>query len=506
MNEARAGLVRSIFYNYLARILPFPAVLFINIGLARLFGAAVVGQVSLLLLITTFFSYASRLTTGVGLVHTLAAFPSESRSTWRFVVRVAAQSLPIIVVAAVGVGVVGSLVLDVVYDQRQLWPALWMLIIVFAVFEHGWALGQSCFRAMQKMHLFFGAETIAQYLTLAFLMLLPFWAERTAFNAALYRAFFAVAAFSCGLWFMIREYRRSSSDHVTDGATDKADRGRVIRYGWRALPRELAQMLVRNGDRILIPFFLPISYLGYYASAFAVFQTLVTVSKLPSEMLFVSLSRMNHAKDDQEFFATYRLTQRYIILFGWPCVLLAMGFAETIMGLFGPDFRSAAPALQILLMAALIHSIGELAQNVLMAKDRPQLASLAVTSGAVANVVLNIAFIPLWGLEGAALASCSGYGVTAILALWMSARTSSVSWTTLLETKTILKVLAAGVPLVGLLVFSMSLQHLEEQAFWLAAAFATFAGLAYLTRAWTRQDFASVLRIKQALVARGEKS
>lgn len=502
MTDVRTRLVRSIFYNYLARILPFPAILVINIGLARLFGAEVLGQVALLLLVTTVLSYASRLTTGVGLVHALAAYPPDSRATWRFVARTAVRSVPIMAVATLLVGLGGSILLDRAYGQRQLWPALWLLIFVFAVFEHGWGLAQSCFRAIQKMQLFVRAETAAQYLTLAFLFSLPLWAGRTAFSASLYRAFFAITAFAFGLWLMIREYRRSRPGEVAS----EVPVSHVISYGLRAMPHQLAHMLVRNGHRILIPLFLPISYLGYYVSAFTVFQTMVMLARLPSEMLFVSLSRMSQSEGEEEFLSTYRTTQRYIVLFGWPLVLLAMGFARPVMGLFGADFQQAAPALRVLLVAALIHSVGELTENILMAKNRPQQASIAVTLGAAANFALNIVLIPLWGLTGAAVATCSGYAVMAAVVLGMAARTSGVRWTSLLEAGRIVKVALVGAPLVALLTLSSIGESIATRALWFLAAVAVVSGLGLLIRPWTRQDLSSLLRIRRALVARGENA
>lgn len=484
-------LVSAVAYNTLARLLPFPAVIGINIAVARLFGAEVVGQVALLLFFSGLLAYVSRLTGGAGLAHALTAYPPDSSRGWLLYWKTYRSSFWMMAVSSVILIPVSILILTRGYGQGPLWKALIPLVLAAAFLEHSWQFAQCRFRATQRMKFFFRAESAAQYLTLGFVLILPWLFGRSAQSASMYKVFFPFCAFLGGGLFILFEHRR----RIPDGSGPNPSPRAVIGYNARALPQQLSEIVIEYADRLIIPLLLTMEQLGYYASAYSVFKVFDMVTRLPSQMLFSSLSTLWHRGEQEQGMRTYFQTHRYLILLGWPLILAGIGLSDVIMGWFGDDFRQATPALRILLGGCLFHSLALLSGNILLAANRPFLASVPVGVGSLINVGLNFVLIPLWGLKGSAVAGTFSYAVIALLTLGFTARSLAVPVTRLLDRTILAKILLAGVPLAAGLSLAMSLPEPFQRVAGATAAILAFVLLAFTTGAWSRGLLRSVMRL-----------
>ncbi|MBI2060049.1 MAG: polysaccharide biosynthesis C-terminal domain-containing protein [Nitrospirae bacterium] len=478
----------------MARIIPFPAVVGINVALARLFGAEVVGQVTLLLFFSGLLAYVSRLTGGAGLAHALTAYPPDSSRGWSLFWKTYRTSIWMMALSSAVLIPMSAIVLDRAYGQGSLWKALIPLVLAAAFLEHSWQFAQCRFRATQRMKFFFRAETAAQYLTLGFVFALPWLLGRSAQSAAMYKVFFPFCAFIGGGIFVWLEYRRRTTEA---GGSIPSSRS-VISYNARALPQQLSEIVIEYADRLIIPLLLTVEQLGYYASAYSVFKVFDMITRLPAQMLFSSLSGLWHRGESHQVLKTYRDTHRYLVLLGWPIMLAGIGFSDVIMGWFGDDFRQATPALRILLAGCLLHSVAQLTGNILLATNRPFQASIPIGVGSLLNVGLNLLLIPVWGLSGSAAAGLISYALMAVLTLILVARAIRTRAWELLDGVNISRILVAGIPMTAGLGLSLS----QAEPLWrfggALASLALFLALAFMTKAWTRDLLRSVKNLGRA--------
>ena len=84
------------------------------------------------------------------------------------------------------------------------------------------------------------------------------------------------------------------------------------------------------------------------------------------------------------------------------CVLLG---GPLVLPLLGPDFSRGATALAVLAAGGLIKGCFGNAGFVLVVGGRQTVETANAVFGAVANVLLNLLWIPSWGLLGAAVAT-----------------------------------------------------------------------------------------------------
>lgn len=100
-----------------------------------------------------------------------------------------------------------------------------------------------------------------------------------------------------------------------------------------------------------------------------------------------------------------------MLIFSMPVFLVLWFFGDFILGVYGSEFLTGFTALKILLACQFINVITGSALN-LMIMTRYERAALVILAASVLlNVVLNLIFIPLYNMEGAALAT----GITTVV-------------------------------------------------------------------------------------------
>lgn len=100
----------------------------------------------------------------------------------------------------------------------------------------------------------------------------------------------------------------------------------------------------------------------------------------------------------------YGLTTAAMIWMGWPFFIVLTVFSEPILSIFGPGFSAGATSLGILSLAMALALAAGTVQTILLMAGRSSWQLADKSCALVLNVALNLALIPLWGIEGAALA------------------------------------------------------------------------------------------------------
>jgi O-antigen/teichoic acid export membrane protein len=119
-----------------------------------------------------------------------------------------------------------------------------------------------------------------------------------------------------------------------------------------------------------------------------------------------TLSRLYASGDLERLQRVITASARATLLFAFPVALVMVVFAKPIMVMvFGQEFETGAICLIILSSAQVINaamgSVGQILNMTGYEKDAAQ----GMAIGAIANVLLNAMFIPLWDITGAAVAT-----------------------------------------------------------------------------------------------------
>lgn len=160
---------------------------------------------------------------------------------------------------------------------------------------------------------------------------------------------------------------------------------------------------------------------GYYAVAsrialFVIF--FMNVAQTVASPL-IAATRVNGRTE--ELRAVVRVVNGLALLAAIPATILFVGAAEPLLGIFGGDFQAAAPALRILVISQFLNVLTGPTGTVLSMTGHERMLAILLALGLIANIALNIAWIPSYGLLGAAWASLVAqlvWNLVAALVIW----------------------------------------------------------------------------------------
>ena len=197
---------------------------------------------------------------------------------------------------------------------------------------------------------------------------------------------------------------------------------------WRsAMPMVLMGsmfMVNANADILMLGAMAGAREAGVYKVATRGAELLTLSIGIISTPLGPVIARLSAAGRRQEL-------QRVIRYVAWlaflPTALLGAFFlwkGNLFLSIFGTEFagQDANSALAILTLGQLIHiAVGPVGLLLLMS-GREKDAALSLMTGAVLNVLLNAVLIPMWGVEGAAVATALSTSVFACTLLYFVVR------------------------------------------------------------------------------------
>ena len=200
--------------------------------------------------------------------------------------------------------------------------------------------------------------------------------------------------------------------------------GRLLRFGIKVFASNLINQLNVYADYLLLGFFLSAEQVGYYTIAISISRLIWIIPGCVQKITFPAASEYWSNSDNTRLNLMVNKTLKYSSLLS---IVSGIGIAffasEIISILFGPEHISATTATLILLLgiilnSALIYSIGGLFSAI----GRPGLALKMNTVFFILNMLLNILFIPRYGVFGAAVSKSASLIFLTLIQLFLVVR------------------------------------------------------------------------------------
>ena len=117
------------------------------------------------------------------------------------------------------------------------------------------------------------------------------------------------------------------------------------------------------------------------------------------------MSQFHAISDFKAMSRLYKLVSRWLITFSIPIMLIIIMYPVKVMLLFGPNYMDSASVLVLLTIATFIQTILGAAGPALSMSGYTRLVFWNSLCAFILNLVLNIIFIPKFGIIGAAWAT-----------------------------------------------------------------------------------------------------
>ena len=192
--------------------------------------------------------------------------------------------------------------------------------------------------------------------------------------------------------------------------------GRTLRY---ALPRVvssgLEQLLIWVAVIIVGAIAGPAAA-GVYGAASRFVAAGMIVDTALRVVVSPMFSRMLHRGDRHELESVYRTATVWLVLFSTPVYLLLAIFAPVALSLLGESFAEGQAVLIVMSVGSIVTFLAGNIHSVLLMSGRSGLAAANKAVAVAVNVALIYAFVPLWGITGAAAAWAVACALDALLA------------------------------------------------------------------------------------------
>jgi O-antigen/teichoic acid export membrane protein len=188
----------------------------------------------------------------------------------------------------------------------------------------------------------------------------------------------------------------------------------LLRFGLKATPGQLAQGVSQQGGVWAIGIVAPVAVVGAYSRALVIPRNLQQASMRITEVLYPTLVGRHSQGDGHGFDRAMIDSIRYEVI-GMLLLAAAIGgAAHSVLGLFGPGFGRAAPALALLAIYPALASVSVTQTQALWAVNRPGLTSIIAMVRLAVTVALLVALTPVMEIAGPALALLASYLVVIV--------------------------------------------------------------------------------------------
>ncbi|MCF7798247.1 MAG: flippase [Lentisphaeria bacterium] len=381
--------------------------LFLSIFLARSLGTQGNGIYNLALLLPVLLGQLFNLGIGPANVYHIA----KNEISLKGVVRITMNLWGILSVIGLGVGAILIFVFRV-----ELFPDISHSILMIGLAIYPIILGQllsvSILQGLQDFKHFNFVLILNPLLTLILaVVFISFLADQPILALVAFGASQLIVVILS--WIHISQHFKW---HSAPATLNRSDYKKTIAFGWKSHLANLMSFLNYRIDLLLLNILIDVSAAGVYIIAVNLLEKLWLLSQAVSTILYPKLASL-HENEEKRRLLTLFITKVSFVLTFIGALLVALVASPAIRILYGMDFMGAVSALFLLLPGIIAGSVARILSNDISARGRPELNMYVGLASVIVNILANLILIPLFGINGAAVATSISYGLNAILKL-----------------------------------------------------------------------------------------
>ena len=179
----------------------------------------------------------------------------------------------------------------------------------------------------------------------------------------------------------------------------------LIDRSWPLIIWVLSASAFNRIDQIMIGQILGQTQLGYYSAAVLISEMWYFVALATTASLMPAFHRL-YERSEKEFDLKLQVLFRVMVIISLPITLLVVIFSDwIILTIFGEAFNLSASVLSIHALASVFVFLGQASFCWFIVKNKQKLVSVMTLMGLILNIMLNVLFIPEYGIYGAAWAT-----------------------------------------------------------------------------------------------------
>jgi len=185
----------------------------------------------------------------------------------------------------------------------------------------------------------------------------------------------------------------------------------------------LGGLIIGYTDTLMITVFRSLPEVGFYQAVQPTAQILWYFATSLVAILFPMISELWARRERKLLGNALRFLTKFAFILIIPAALVFIAFPDiTINLLFGPRYLAGTTALQILAGAAIVYTLYAILVSVINGIGKPIINTKVVALMAGLNFAVNLLLIPVYGIEGAAIATFASYTLGLVLMFYYARR------------------------------------------------------------------------------------
>lgn len=192
----------------------------------------------------------------------------------------------------------------------------------------------------------------------------------------------------------------------------------LMRFGLPFLPSGIFAMLMELADRYILKIMTDVDTVGIYSAGYKLGMLMLLVVMGFSRSWQPFFLRQKNTDETRRLFA--RISSYLLAVLGFIWVLMCLWIPRLVrldlgpVTFYGPDFWQGTEIVPWIALGYLFHAAYLLQLPGVFQLESSRWVAVTRGIGALANIVLNVALIPLYGALGAALATCLSFLIMAL--------------------------------------------------------------------------------------------
>lgn len=271
-------------------------------------------------------------------------------------------------------------------------------------------------------------------------------------------------------------------------------------FGVPTIPSNLSSWIVSSSDRYMVGILVGIAFVGYYSPAYNL-GNLIQMFIAPLAILLpAALSKLYDQGRLEEVRSHLRYSLKYFLVLAIPSAVGLSILSRQILEILSTSEIASEGYMVTPFIACSIVLFGVyvIVTNILVLEKRTRIIGGIWVGAAAANFVLNLLFIPRFGLLGAAYTTLIAYSMAFAIAVYFSSRSLrfNVDWAT------VGKALAATF-VMGVAIYLIAPEGLPLVSLTVLLGIGLYFGLLVVMRTFSRREYGFFKRLIRNTFVRG---
>jgi len=258
------------------------------------------------------------------------------------------------------------------------------------------------FRQMKTCSLLAIIQNVGETIVIAFLVLLGFGIFCALVSLLAVRIFMDVFMFCMII------------SHIGVKLPDFSNIKAYLNFGLPLIPSDLSWWIVNSSDRYIIGLFTKTAQVGIYSAAYSISGIILLFVAPLSFVLPPSLSKLYDESKMTEVKTHLAYSLKYFLMLAIPSAFGLSLLAKPILStLTTSEFISSGSlVIPFVAVSMVLFGVYTVFSQILVLIKKTRIFGILWGSSAIANLILNVIFVPVIGILGAAISTLIAFAVT----------------------------------------------------------------------------------------------